>query len=214
MASLLAERPPETRRLPPELKSGDRLTREEFERRWDLHPEIKRAELIEGEVFVDVSVSSDHGDAHGDVVAWAKTYCATRRGCQVIDNGTVRLPADNDPQPDVLIRRRQGGGSQIGADRNVQGPPELVFEVAASSAAYDLHAKLRLYERSGVLEYAVWQLYEERLDWFRLVDGAYVAVEPDAKGIIESSVFPGLRLKVLALLEGDLATVLASLSQD
>ena len=214
MASLLAERPPETRRLRPELKSGDRLTFEEFERRWDLHPEIKRAELIEGEVFVDVSVSMTHGDAHGVVAMWANVYRAAHPGCQVADNSTVELPGDNAPQPDILIRRREGGTSMIGPRENLSGPPEFVLEVSATSASYDLHQKLRLYERSGVLEYAVWQLYEERLDWFRLVDGQYVTVEPGPDGVIESSTFPGLRLNVKALLAGNLAGVLSALSSD
>ena len=36
----------------PPLESGDRLTRHEFERRYQARPEIKKAELIEGVVYM------------------------------------------------------------------------------------------------------------------------------------------------------------------
>ena len=40
----------------PPLGNGDHLTLEEFERRWAFHPEIKKAELIDGAVFRSVSI--------------------------------------------------------------------------------------------------------------------------------------------------------------
>jgi len=43
--------PDQTHNLPP-LQSGDRLTRPEFERRYGADPHIKKAELIEGIVYV------------------------------------------------------------------------------------------------------------------------------------------------------------------
>ena len=73
----------------------------------------------------------------------------------------------------------------------LEGAPELIVEVAASSASYDLHEKLNVYQRNGVQEYLVWQIYEHRLDWFVLEGGKYVALQPDADGIIHSRIFPG-----------------------
>jgi Uma2 family endonuclease len=84
-------------------------------------------------------------------------------------------------------------------------------EVAATSAAYDLHDKLQAYRRNGVQEYAVWQVYEQKLDWFKLKEGQYVSLAADTEGVIHSRVFPGLCLNVKLLLEGDLAAVLARL---
>ena len=40
-------------------------------------------------------------------------------------------------------------------------------------------------------------------------DGAYVRLEPDAEGVIESEEYPGLRLHVPSMLAGDRAGVLA-----
>lgn len=90
---------------------------------------------------------------------------------------------------------------------------ELIAEIAASSASYNLNDKLNAYRRNGVQEYIVWQSYENRLDWFRLQEGRYVALQPDEAGIIRSEIFPGLWLAVKALREGDIAGVLAVLQQ-
>jgi Uma2 family endonuclease len=84
-------------------------------------------------------------------------------------------------------------------------------EVAASRASYDLHDKMDAYRRAGVQEYVAWEILEGRIRWFRLRGDRYVQVEPDERGIIESEVFPGLRLNVAAMLAGDRAAVLAAL---
>ncbi len=125
------------------------------------------------------------------------------------------LDANSEPQPDVLLRIEPevGGNSIISEDDYIEGAPELIVEIAASSAAYDLNDKLNAYRRNGVMEYIVWQIYENRVDWFRLEAGRYVPLNPDDKGIIASIVFPGLWLSVLALRQrnqGELFAVLQS----
>lgn len=106
----------------------------------------------------------------------ARVYCSATPGVELADNATVRLDLDNEPQPDALLRidEELGGQSRISEDDYVEGPPELIVEVASSSAAYDLHDKLRVYRRNGVLEYIVWQIAEQKLDWFSLQGGNYV----------------------------------------
>ncbi len=204
-----------TTHLPP-LESGDRLTRQEFERRYQAMPQIKKAELIEGVVYVASPVrATRHGRPHAKIMTWLGTYWVATPGVDLQDNTTVRLDADNEPQPDALLRLEPevGGNSRISDDDYVEGAPELIAEIAASSASYDLNAKLNVYRRNGVQEYIVWQMYENRLDWFSLQEGRYVSLQPDETGVIRSSVFPGLWLAVNALREGDLAQVLAVLQQ-
>ncbi|KAB8317949.1 Uma2 family endonuclease [Tolypothrix campylonemoides VB511288] len=202
-------------KLPP-LESGDRLTRQEFERRYAAMPQIKKAELIEGVAYVASPVRiKNHGRPHAQVMAWVTAYWVATPGVDLADNTTVRLDADNEPQPDVLLRIEPevGGNSRISDDDYVEGAPELIVEIAASSASYDLKDKLNAYRRNGVQEYIVWQIYENRLDWFKLEEGRYISLEPDADGVIRSGVFPGLWLAVPALREGNLAVVLAVLQQ-
>ncbi len=200
----------------PPLENGDHLTRAEFERRYSAMPAVKKAELVEGEVYMGSPVRhSVHSAPHARVMWWLGTYCVATAGVDIGDNATVRLDADNEVQPDALLRLEpgQGGHSVVAADGYLEGAPELIFEVAASSASYDLHEKKQVYRRNGVPEYAVWRVYEEALDWFRLENEQYVRVEPNAEGVIESRVFPGLRLHVTALLKDDLPTVLAELKR-
>ncbi|MCS6783539.1 MAG: Uma2 family endonuclease, partial [Gloeomargarita sp. SKYG98] len=101
-----------------------------------------------------------------------------------------------------------GGQSRISADDYVEGPPELIAEIATSSAAYDLHDKKEVYRRCGVKEYLVWIPVEGTLQWFGLENAMYVCKEPDAQGVIKSRVFPGLWLAVTALTARDMVVVL------
>jgi Uma2 family endonuclease len=200
----------------PPLESGDRLTRYEFEHRYQAMPYIKKAELIEGVVYVASPVRmANHGRPHAALVGWLMVYKAATPGVDLGDNATVRLDADNEPQPDALLRIEPevGGNSRISDDDYVEGVPELIAEIAASSASYDLNDKLNAYRRNGVQEYIVWQIYENRLNWFSLQEGRYVTLEPDGVGVIRSQIFPGLWLAVNALREGGLAEVLAVLQQ-
>lgn len=197
--------------LPP--RAGERLTRTEFERRYSAHPQIKKAELIEGVVYVPSPVRYDgHGLAHAALLGPLHYYAAHTPGVGIADNTTVRLDLDNEVQPDVLLRLEAPAEaqSQVTPDGYLEGAPELVAEIAASSASYDLHAKLHVYRRNGVPEYLVWRIQERRIDWYRLVDGDYRPL-PQVDGIIRSRAFPGLRLNVRALLQGAAAAALAAI---
>ncbi|NOX60363.1 MAG: Uma2 family endonuclease [Chloroflexi bacterium] len=201
---------------PPPPESGDHLSRVEFERRYDAHPEIKKAELIEGVVYVASPVRfSQHSAPHSDVMGWLSVYRAATPGVVVGDNGTWRVDETNEVQPDAMMRLDPalGGRSWLDEMDYVNGAPELVVEIAASSASIDLHEKLRLYERVGVPEYIVVRTYERELDWFILREGVYQKLAPDTTGVLRSEIFPGLWLDSQALLAGDLATVLKVLEK-
>lgn len=196
----------------PPLEAGDRLTRDEFHRRYLLHPEIKKAELIEGVVYVPSPVSYHHSGPHALASAWLTLYAARHPIFDVHDNLTVRVEGENEVQPDVLLRRIEGGSSLLGTDGYLHGPPELAFEVSASSVTYDVHVKKDLYRRIGVREYLVWRIFDRAIDWFLLQDGAYRVVQPGRDGFIESPYLAGLRLHVQAMLDGNRARVLAGAS--
>ncbi len=202
--------------LIPHLESGDRLSRHEFERRYQAMPNYKKAELIEGVVYVASPLRFEsHAEPHGKLVVWLGTYQISTPGIKLGIEPTVQLDEDNEPQPDgvLLIEQQFGGQSRLTEDDYVEGAPELVAEIAASSVAYDLHDKKKAYRRNGVKEYIVWQILENKLNWFGLSQSEYVPLEPDTDGIIRSQVMPGLWLAVPALLTGDMAKVLAVLQQ-
>lgn len=203
-------------KVTPPLNSGDRLSRAEFERRYTAHPDIKKAELIEGVVYVSSPISYDkHADPHFNIITWLGVYRAATPGVKGGDNATLRLDLENEPQPDALLRLEPtlGGKSVVTDDDYLEGAPELIVEIAASSASYDLHDKRRAYARNGVQEYLVIQTYEQRLDWFALHDDGYRLLQPDEQGILRSQVFPGLWLQPAAFWSGDLAALLAVLQE-
>ena len=201
---------PQPDRTPP-LESGDRLTRPEFERRYEAATHIRRAELIEGVVYVASALRHEqHGKPHSRVMTWLGIYQALTPGVDLSDAPTVRLDLDNEPQPDavLLIKPAAGGQTRLSREGYIEGAPELVVEVAASSVAIDMGSKKQAYRRNGVLEYIVWQSYENRLDWFQLVEGDYQPLLPDETGVIRSQTFPGLWLAVDDLLADKMARVL------
>jgi Uma2 family endonuclease len=203
--------PPHARNGKPlPLQPGDCLSRAEFERRWDATPNLTKAELIEGVVYMPPPVSQDdHSSPHFDLIGWLYAYRTATPGVHGGDNGSLRLDLDNMPQPDGFLRilESHGGQSRIDADGYVEGAPEFIGEVAASSASYDLHAKLNVYRRNGVKEYLVWRVLDRAIDYFVLIEGRYDPLPPTARGIYQSRVFPGLWLDAVALIAGDVAKV-------
>jgi Uma2 family endonuclease len=196
------------------LEAGDRLTREEFMRIWEMNPNIKRAELIGGRVYMPSPVSIRHGGTEYDLAGWAFTYKVATPGVTGESNTTTYLLKDV-AQPDVNLRilPECGGKSSRAKGDYLAGSAELLGEVCASSAAYDLHEKLDLYETAGVQEYLAVLVYEKEIRWHFLKKGKYERLLPGADGICRSGVFPGLWLDGQAFLNGDMRRVVACLQQ-
>ena len=214
----------------PLLRNGDRLTSDEFLRRYEAMPGVK-AELIGGRVYLaadpvrtadgEVTILAspvrhrEHGRPHFRVVTWLGHYVAATPGTDGGDNSTLRLDIGDTPQPDAFLRvlPEHGGRSRDTDDGYVTGGPELVAKVAASSVNYDLHDKLDAYRRHGVREYVVWRVEDAAIDWFALRDGRYEPLAAGEDGVFRSEIFPGLWLDTAAMLRGDLAAVLATVQQ-
>lgn len=198
------------------LANGDRLTRDEFERRWEATPNLKNAELIEGIVYTTFSIPyRQHGKPHGLFGGWIGTYATYTPPLETAMKTSVRLDQHNMPLPDVLLRTNEqhGGQSWITDEGYLEGAPELVAEVSASTSSIDLHDKFNVYRRHGVREYIVWRVLEQAVDWFVLREGQFVRLEMDEHHIYRSEFYPGLWLDMPALLRGNTQTLLATLQQ-
>ncbi|MDK2410262.1 Uma2 family endonuclease [Aphanizomenon sp. PH219] len=200
-----------TSTIPP-LTNGDKLTRYEFERRYNTTSKPKKAELIEGIVYIMPAALRfrSHGQPHGRILTWIGNYEVLTPGVALGVEPTVRLDLDNEPQSDaiLIIIPEAGGQTRISEDDYIEGAPELVVEIAASSAAIDLHGKKQAYRRNGVKEYIVWQVLDQKLSWFSLEEGEYLELAPNEEGVLQSQVFPGLWLAVNELLIGNMQVVL------
>lgn len=176
-------------------------------------PHVKKAELIEGIVYMgSPGRIRSHSKPHGMILAWLGAYSAATSGTDFGDNGSLRLDPDNEPQPDAYLRieAEAGGRSHIDVEDYLAGAPEMVVEVAASSASIDTRDKRHVYRRNGIQEYVVWRVLEKQVDWWELVEGDYQPIGPSGS-IVESKAFPGLRLAVPMLLAANLRAVLDEL---
>ena len=198
----------EVEEIPP-LQSGDHLSSAEFERRYLAMPGV-RAELVEGVVYVSSPVSADHGEPHMGAIFWLGSYLTTTPGIVGGVDTTIRLDLDNRPQPDGHLRilPECGGKAKISLDRYVVGAPELVIEIARSTASYDLYDKLTAYRRNEVLDYVVWRVHDRQVDWFTLRESSYHRLTLSPEGIYKSPSLPGLWLDPVALVGGDYAGIL------
>lgn len=196
----------------PPLSNGDRLTAAEFCRRWEAMPSLKHAELIGGQVYINPPVSAGlHGRPHGHILFWLGQYAVATEGLEFFSDSSVHLGELDLPQPDGILRvkDRFGGNSQL-LKGELHGAPELVVEVAASSAAYDLFQKKQRYQENAIQEYLVWVVHERRFVWFSLGSDGYTELPPARNGIIKSLVFPGLWLDTKAMLAGNWPKILAT----
>jgi Uma2 family endonuclease len=211
---LQLDRPSVDFEVPP-LVAGDRLTREEFLRRYEAMPHVQKAELVEGVVYMPSPVSAaDHGEPHFRFNGVLFVYESRTPGVIGGDNSTLKLDLDNAPQPDGYLRLApEAGGQARLVDGYIEGAPELIAEVAASSASYDLHDKLKAYRRNGVREYVVWRVWDRAVDWFVLREGRFVNLPVGDDGVYRSEVFPGLWLDAPAVVSGNLPRVLDVLQE-
>jgi Uma2 family endonuclease len=195
------------------LHPGDYLCRDEFLRRWEAMPNLKKAELIGGIVYMPSPTSRKHGDMHIQVAQWLGYYATHTPGCKAGVDATWLMQKDA-PQPDVHLRvLDEYGGHSEPSGPFVQGAPELAAEVCLSSTSYDLHQKKELYRSAGVDEYVAVLLSEKEVRWHRLVDGTYQVLAATPAGIIQSAIFPGIWLNVPGLLNGEMLQVLETLNQ-
>ena len=159
----------------PALQNGDMLRRDEFERRYRSMPDCKKAELIEGIVYVPSPARfNHHAKPHSHLNTWLGVYAAGTPGTEVADNATNRLDMDNEPQPDCMLFVEPELGGQVRIDNDyVTGPPEFVAEISSSSLAVDRGPKLRTFLRHGVKEYLIWRVDDRMFEWNVLRGSSY-----------------------------------------
>jgi len=196
-----------------ELHNGDRMSREEFHRIYTALPDDFEAELIGGIVYVASPLKRRHGTNHLPLGSLFFAYEANTPGVESGDNTTILLGLEAQPQPDLYLRilPEYGGQSRTSGDDFVEGPPELIAEIAFSSKSIDLHAKRADYARYGVQEYLVLSLLDNQVRWFDLK--AERELPADADGIMRMRTFPGLWLHVEALLAKDHGRLMAALQR-
>src|SRR5437773_3000291 len=162
----------------------------EFHRRYQAYAEDAKFELVGGTVYMASPLRRAHGLYHPVFSGVLWLYHAATPGVEVLDNTTTILGEESEPQPDLELRilSQYGGQSRETADDYVEGPPELMSEIAYSTRAIDMHQKRDDYEQAGVLEYVVLCVEEQKLYWWHFPSGRMI--RPNPQGISRSRVFP------------------------
>ncbi len=184
-----------------DLQNGDRMTREEFLRRWEQLPDLKNAELIDGVVYLASPVSFRHASYESLFTGWLHHYNYKLGDVLTIVSNATLLLGGSSFQPDVALRR--GRTRLAGKGQYLEGPPDLVVEISYSSRAYDLGPKLAAYRSGGVREYVSILLEEQRVEWRVLSGSRYRLLEAGEDLILRSPHFQGLWLDTGAVFPPD-----------
>jgi Uma2 family endonuclease len=197
----------------PPLVPGQRLKQPEFHRRYEAYPEDVKFELIGGIVYMAPALRWRHGNYDSKLGMALELYAAGTPGVEAGHNATAILGEESEPQPDLALRLlpEYGGRSRLNAGEYVEGPPELLAEIAYSSRDIDLGRKRDDYQHAGVVEYLVLSIAEQQLHWFRFPSGQ--PIRPNRRGVWRSRVFPELWLHGGALLARDSARLMAVVQQ-
>jgi hypothetical protein len=210
MTSTIHENTSPYRAFTPPLESGDVLGPDEYWRRYCATPEKLKAERINRKVYIMSPLRAlHHGNPHLLLAQWIATYAMHDPKLVGSDNATIRLNADNDPQPDLCLLRIEGQ-AHFDDEGYIIGPPEMIVEIAGSSASYDFGEKRDVYEAAGVGEYLVFETIEGRIQWWRADSGRFVDILPDA-GVYKSVLIPGLWLDADALRSANASKLIETL---
>ncbi len=180
--------------------------------RWN--PEGVRSEWVDGEVVVFVSTSRRHGLVVWFLAALLGHYVQFRRLGEVQAESMAMRLERTGRVPDIFFVAAHH------MDRltptQLLGPADLVVEVVSDDGVErDREEKLADYAAAGVPEY--WLVDsrpdQHRAEFFRLVDGVYRPVTPDADGRYDSAVLAGLWLRPDWLEQDPLPNALTCLAE-
>jgi Uma2 family endonuclease len=132
----------------------------------------RRYELVDGVLLVSPAPSVQHQVVSMEL--GVQLYPACPRGLLVVPAPGVRMSADTELIPDLVVVRQE----QL-AGRNITEPPVLAVEIQSpSTALFDLNTKKAVYERFGIESYwiVVPDLDQPELIVFELRDGRYEQV--------------------------------------
>lgn len=140
-----------------------RFTVDEYHRLAELgfFHEDDRVELIQGEIIQMAAKGTLHTNCCRNLLNQLALLIAGRAELQCQD--PIKLSSNNEPEPDfVILRRRDNYRDALPNPDDVL----LVIEIADSSLKYDREIKLPLYAESGIADYWLFNLIENRLETY------------------------------------------------
>lgn len=158
----------------------------------------ERLELIEGEILQMSPIGGRH---IGCVNRLNHAFVTTLAGGAVVSvQNPVRLSPRVEPQPDVVLLRRETG---LRAAVPSASDVLLIIEVSDTTLAYDRDVKLPLYARAGIPEVWIVDVEHERVAVYRMPEaGAYRDVTVHGRGAaLAPQTLPGCSIAVDDILD-------------
>ena len=106
-----------------------------------------------------------------------------------------RLEPDLIRSPDIAFFRTSSLG-KITPNYSDGGADFAIEIVSPSSRGRDRFDKRHDYERAGIEEYWVIDPERREVEFYRLLEGGYVLIEPDTEGRVYSSTIPGFFVRI------------------
>jgi Uma2 family endonuclease len=140
-----------------------RFTREEYYRMWESGWfSDKRVELLDGEIITMPPQNPPHA---GKTSRLATVLIRSLGGnCTVRIQAPIVLDNWSEPEPDVAICRFDADDYQY--EHPKASDVLVVMEVAKTSLAYDRRRKTKAYATSGIPEYWIINLIDNRIEVF------------------------------------------------
>ncbi len=192
---------------------GDHLTFDELEARFDQLRDQPHLDLIDGKVYMTPRRYLQHDGPLTKLSYLLSHYVRFTPGVESCVEATLFMEQENGPSPDICLWLEPdvGGQTCINDRGYLTGAPELIIEIAASSASYDLYEKKDLYERLGVREYLVWRTEERAIDVFEMRGNSFQRVDLRPEDQWKSRVFAGLVIDLPAIVKLDYETAYRTL---
>lgn len=139
----------------------------------------RRHEIIDGYHYVTPAPSTTHQTVSKRLQYQLYTQIELA-GLGLVFNAPcdVQLTDHDIVQPDLIVVLKDR--ARMITPTKINGVPDLVVEILSpSTTSHDTELKKQLYERTGVGEYWIADPENQKLERYRLVDGAY-RLEPHA----------------------------------
>ncbi|OGO39854.1 MAG: hypothetical protein A2Z04_03335 [Chloroflexi bacterium RBG_16_57_9] len=175
---------------------GDRMTVEEF---FEVAPEDRKAELIDGVIVIPSLAHDPHENVQGFIFSVLRIY-ANSRDIGIVRGSRTALKLGIEYhayEPDILFVSRER--SDIVKEEGVFGAPDLVIEILSrGTKTLDRGLKRWVYAAAGVAE--LWLIDpdgEKRSRFYQRPSATAELVEVKfVEGVLHSTTVPGFFLRV------------------
>ena len=141
-----------------------RFTLDEYHRLGELgfFAPDERVELIRGEIILMPTKKTPHSVCN--TLLWQELFRLIGDRAYLRVQEPIILPADSEPQPDVVIARNR-------SDNYLSSHPYpadvlLAIEISDSTLSFDQNTKLSLYAEDGISDYWIFNLVDNCLEMY------------------------------------------------